>query len=259
MRGRFPWLDVAIEWAEDIALLRKHQHTSDELITLVDAVAAASEPDRAVIQQVPGPLSAQALAQIGQSPEMFSKRVVCVHPFVGNEMRQWPWEYFALLIAELIASENVHVILIGSADEAPLGTKILEAITPTNSAWSLIGRIGLGELPALIARCALFVGNNSGPQHIAAGLGVPTVGIHSGVVDAREWGPMGTQACAIHRLMTCSPCYLSKLEDCPRGLACLRGLAPADVVSLCRRLLATSASTSNGKTPPRVGVIGGTQ
>jgi O-antigen biosynthesis protein len=112
----------------------------------------------------------------------------------------------------------------------------------TDSVWSLMGRIRLEEVPGLIARCVLFVGNNSGPQHIAAGLGVPTVGIHSGVVDAREWGPMGTNACAIHRVMTCSPCYHSKLEDCGRGLACLRGLLPAEVVRLCQRLLATSAS-----------------
>ena len=82
--------------------------------------------------------------------------------------------------------------------------------------WSLIGKVELGQLPSVIGRCALFVGNNSGPHHIAAGLGIPTVGIHSGVVDSREWGPKGPTAVAINRVMTCSPCYLSKLEDCGR-------------------------------------------
>jgi ADP-heptose:LPS heptosyltransferase len=161
-------------------------------------------------------------------------------------MRQWPSEYFSLLIDQLIETENVHVILIGGPDEAALGGTILDAIANPKSVWSLIGSVRLGDLPALIARCALFVGNNSGPQHIAAGLGVPTVGIHSGVVDAREWGPKGTHAVAIQRAMICSPCYLSKLEDCSRGLACLRGLLPADVVRVCHRLLATSASGPSG-------------
>ena len=246
MKGKFPWLDVAIEWSEDSALLRKRQHATDDLVSLVDAVAAACEADRAVIPRLPTPLSDEGLGGVAGARRIFRKRVVCVHPSAGNEMRQWPSEYFSLLIDQLIETENVHVILIGGPDEAALGGTILDAIANPKSVWSLIGSVRLGDLPALIARCALFVGNNSGPQHIAAGLGVPTVGIHSGVVDAREWGPKGTHAVAIQRAMICSPCYLSKLEDCSRGLACLRGLLPADVVRVCHRLLATSASGPSG-------------
>ncbi len=249
MRGKFPWLDVAIEWSEDIALLPKRQQTTDELVNLADAVAAASEADRSVFAQQPKPLSDEALAGVPKAGRIFRKRVVCVHPSVGNEMRQWPLEYFSVLIDQLIETENVHVILIGGPDEAALGAKVIEAVANPKSVFSLIGLVKLGDLPALIARCALFVGNNSGPQHIAAGLGVPTIGIHSGVVDAREWGPMGTTACAIHRVMTCAPCYHSKLEDCGRGLACLRGLLPGDVVPVCQRLLAASASRSSGGKP----------
>jgi hypothetical protein len=72
----------------------------------------------------------------------------------------------------------------------------------------------------------LYVGNNSGPKHIAAALGVPTIGIHSGVVDAIEWGPIGKRAVAVRRNMTCSPCYIARPEDCPRNFACMRGLDP---------------------------------
>ena len=251
MKGKFPWLDVAIECSEDIALLRKRQQTTDDLINLVDAIAAASERDRAVITQLPTTLSAEVLAGVSRAGRIFRKRVVCVHPSVGNEMRQWPAEYFSLLIDQLIETENVHVILIGGPDEAELGTRVLDIIANPKSVWSLIGRIGLGDLPALIARCALFVGNNSGPQHIAAGLGVPTVGIHSGVVDAREWGPKGTHAVAIQRAMTCAPCYHSKREECGRGLACLQGLLPQDVVSICQRLLGTSALGPTAGPPRR--------
>lgn len=247
MKGKFPWLDVAIEWSEDIALIRKRQQTTDELINLVDAVAAAGEADRTVFAQLPAPLGDEALAAIPEAGRIFHKRVVCVHPSVGNEMRQWPWEYFGLLIDQLIETQDVHVILIGGPDEAEFGTKILEASAYPKSVWSVIGHVKLGDLPALIARCALFVGNNSGPQHIAAGLGVPTVGIHSGVVDAREWGPMGIHACAIHRVMTCAPCYHSKLEDCHRELACLRGLLPADVLRVCQRLLGASSTGPSGE------------
>ncbi|MGH7052966.1 MAG: glycosyltransferase family 9 protein, partial [Stellaceae bacterium] len=96
----------------------------------------------------------------------------------------------------------------------------------------------LENLPDLLRRCALFVGNNSGPHHLAAGLGVPTIGIHSGLVDAREWGPVGPHAIALQRDMECGPCYLPSPDHCPRALACLTGLRPGDVHRACRKLLA---------------------
>jgi ADP-heptose:LPS heptosyltransferase len=97
--------------------------------------------------------------------------------------------------------------------------------------------VPLADLPAVLGRASLFVGNDSGPKHIAAALGVPTVGIHSGTVDVREWGPIGPSAVAVAREVVCSPCYLSKPEDCRRGLACLRQLDPGKVYEACKRLL----------------------
>jgi ADP-heptose:LPS heptosyltransferase/GT2 family glycosyltransferase len=241
MKGKFPWLDVAVEWSEDIALVRKRQHTADELIGLVDAIATAAEPDRSVMRK-PAPLPDKALPSIPRVRQLFRKRVVCVHPSVGNEMRQWPAEYFGQLIDQLIENQDVHVMLVGSPDEANLGKTVIEQVAHSQSIWSMIGKIRLADLPGLMVRCALFVGNNSGPQHIAAALGVPTVGIHSGVVDAREWGPMGPHAVAIHRAMTCAPCYRATPEECGRGLACLRGVLPADVLRICGRLLGTPAT-----------------
>ena len=83
----------------------------------------------------------------------------------------------------------------------------------------------------------LFVGTNSGPHHIAAAMGTPTVGVHSGVVSAREWGPLGPLAVAVQREMTCGPCYIDKPAHCPRGIACLQGLRPGAVFRVCEQML----------------------
>ena len=107
-----------------------------------------------------------------------------------------------------------------------------------NAVVSVVGKTPLRQLPDLLRACALYVGNNSGPKHIAAALGVPTIGIHSGVVDAIEWGPIGRRAVALRRNMTCSPCYLARMEDCPRGFACMRGLEPGAVQEVSAILLA---------------------
>ncbi len=195
MKGRFPWLDVAIEWSEDVALIRKRQHTTDDLVNLVDAIAASAESrGRSAVPAwyAPPASSAAARRRVPMSQDIFEKRVVCVHPFAGNESEAVATgDFFGMLIDQLVEAEEVHVILIGTPDESELGASILESVANAPSVWSLIGRVALDDLAALIARCSLFVGNDSGPKHIAAALGIPTVGIHSGVVDAREWGPRG--------------------------------------------------------------------
>jgi hypothetical protein len=97
-------------------------------------------------------------------------------------------------------------------------------------------------MPRLLAACTLFIGCDSGPKHIAAASGVPTIGIHSGIVDPAEWGPMGERAVALYRDMSCAPCFLAKPEHCPRGLACVEMLDPTLVWQMARRLLGRPVS-----------------
>ena len=123
---------------------------------------------------------------------------------------------------------------------------MLDRVANRDRVVSLVGKTSLRQLPDLLRACVLYVGNNSGPKHIAAAFGVPTIGIHSGVVDAIEWGPIGARAVALRRNMTCSPCYLARLEDCPRGFACMRGLDPAAVQETAELFLARPVE-------PRVG------
>ena len=153
-------------------------------------------------------------------------------------MRQWPAEHFASLIDLLVEKNAVNAVLIGGAEEAELAEEVLDQVANRDAVVSVVGKTPLRQLPDLLRACALYVGNNSGPKHIAAALGVPTIGIHSGVVDAIEWGPIGKRAVAVRRNMTCSPCYLARLEDCPRGFACMRGLEPTSVQEVSEVFLA---------------------
>ena len=170
-------------------------------------------------------------------------------------MRQWPAEHFAALVDLLVEADGVNVLLIGGPDEVELAQEVLDKVARRDAVASVAGKTSLAELSLLLACCALYVGNNSGPKHIAAAIGVPTIGVHSGVVDPAEWAPIGKRAMALRRNMTCGPCYLSRLEDCPRTLACLRQLEPASVWQVCRTLLATSRvplyDTAAPSPPPR--------
>ncbi len=241
-QGRFPWLDVAVEWTGDPAFAHKRQHSVDDLINLVDAVAAACETGRELITTPaapPSPMLGDLLASLPARP------LICIHPAAGNEMKQWPVEYFAAVADRLVENHGAQIVLIGGPGEEMIGDELLRQMR-RDAAVSLIGRFPLPDLPALLTRCALFLGNDSGPKHIAAGLGVPTVAVHSGSVDVYEWGPVGPRAVAVMRDVTCSPCYLPTPQDCRRGLACLRQLTPDIVYAACEKmLLATAPAAEN--------------
>lgn len=249
--GRFPWLDIAVEWEGDIRLLPKRAPVADRLMMLAEAVDIACEPELPTLQAITMQQARARLLTLPVAREapagFFDRPLVCVHPGAGNAMRQWPAESYAALIDLLIAEEGVHIVLIGGAEEAPTAQKIA-ALADSSAVFSLVGRLGMAELPGVLQACALFVGSNSGPEHIAAALGVPTVGVHSGNVDARERAPLGPCSVAVRRNVVCGPCYLSRPTDCHRNLACLTGIRPADVYRACRPLLhlRTSAEERQG-------------
>ncbi len=235
--GQYPYLDIALEWEGDKSLQRKRSHVTDDLINLVDAIGTAGTSGRTRLVMggpaggVPDFLPAEARA-------LFGKPVVAVHPGVGNIMRQWPAEHFAALIDLMMEKNGVNIVLIGGNEEAELADEVLAQVLRRDGVASLVGKTSLRQLPELLRACAIYIGNNSGPKHIAAALGVPTIGLHSGVVDAVEWGPIGQRAVALRRNMTCSPCYLARLEDCPRNFACMRGLEPTSVQEVAEVFLA---------------------
>jgi ADP-heptose:LPS heptosyltransferase/GT2 family glycosyltransferase len=246
-RNQFGWLDIALEWSGDQLYARKHQHNADDLVNLVDAIAAACESDRAVIAARPTATPPAPTAQRRKTP--WAGPLVCVHLMSGNDIKQWPIEYFAVVIDRLVEMDGARIVLIGAAGDEAVAAALLGRLRHPRAVSSLVGKATLDELPGLLAGVALFLGSDSGPKHIAAGLGVPTVGIHGGTVDFREWGPVGPSAIALARDMVCSPCYLSKVEDCHRGVACLQQLAPGRVYEACRRLLLLAATAQGALRP----------
>ena len=234
--GQFPFLDIALEWDGDRTLHRKRGHVVDDLLELAGAIGVAGAPQRGLL--------AVALPRLerGKLPRklraLFRQPVVAMHPGAGNITKQWPPDYFIALILLLLERNGVNVLLVGGPDEKELADLIMAGVARPDRIASVAGELPLAELPRMLAGCRLYIGNDSGPKHVAAAVGVPTIGIHSGVVDAAEWGPVGRRAVALQRAMICSPCYLEHAEDCPRDLACLTQLEPSVVHRMAEQLLA---------------------
>jgi ADP-heptose:LPS heptosyltransferase/GT2 family glycosyltransferase len=224
-RTRFPWLDIVAVSEADVARSGKRTHAADTL----DDFAAKIVADFTA--------QSDAAADRPDARAQGERVLIAIHPAAGNPVKQWGPGAFVTLIDQLCAAGDCTIVLVGSEDDADLAREILLGAADVSRILSAVGRTTLTELAALLAGCALMIGNDSGPQHMAAHLGVPTIGLHSGVVDAREWGPAGPVALAIRRRMVCSPCYIAKSEDCPREIACLSGITPREVFDLAMTLL----------------------
>jgi len=241
-KGEFPWLDITLEWERDALQVEKRNHVATDLLNLIEAVGTAFVTDRRTIATPASALPPLSDGLRAEFADLFANPYVVIHPAAGTPLRQWAPEKFARLIDLLADEDDMRVALIGGPDERDIAERVLEGVRCKDRVFNLVGRSKLAEVPRIMAESLLFVGNNSGPSHIASGLGVPTVSVHSALVSSQEWGPLGPAAVALRRNMSCAPCYIASVEQCHRAMACLTSLTPFAVHDLCRRFLALRQS-----------------
>ena len=101
--------------------------------------------------------------------------------------KRWPADRYGAL-AKALAQEGLGVAVIGGPGEGPLAEAI-RAIAP--EALDLTGRTDFAQVAALGGKAALAVGNDTGPTHLAAAAGAPTLALFSGESDPALCGPRG--------------------------------------------------------------------
>jgi ADP-heptose:LPS heptosyltransferase len=98
---------------------------------------------------------------------------VALAPGASQLSRRWPAERFAELAASLHQRFGINFLILGGPDDAHIAREIQEIARSYTR--SLVGMTTLPETINLISRATLLVANDSGPAHIGAGLGVPTI------------------------------------------------------------------------------------
>ncbi len=114
----------------------------------------------------------------------------------GPPVKRWPVARYGQVAQALIA-HGITPVVIGSAREAPLAAEILAAAP---GSIDLTGRTSIEDVAALGAATALVVGNDTGPVHLAALVGAPTIVLFSAAgvpAQAAPRGPAGTWATVI--------------------------------------------------------------
>jgi heptosyltransferase-2/heptosyltransferase-3 len=119
-----------------------------------------------------------------------SERRAIVHPGTGAANKLWTISGWAE-VANKLSEEGWSLALTGSPGEKPLCDAIVEATGNAKSIANLAGQTsGLGQLAWLLDRAGMVLGVDSGPLHIAAALGRPTIHLY-GPSDESIWGPWG--------------------------------------------------------------------
>lgn len=152
--------------------------------------------------------------------------IVAIHPGAGNPIKRWMPERFAAVARELAGKGRVRIAVLGGPGEEGLGEPIVRAV-PQGALLDLRGQLSLFGMAAFMGRCALVIGNDGGPTHVAAAVGVPTLVLFSGTSLASEWAPRGGKVRVIEKQVPCKPCHST---TCPFDQACLRMIGVDEVV-----------------------------
>jgi heptosyltransferase-2 len=152
------------------------------------------------------------------------------------QSRRWGTENYTELVKVIIARFNLKVVLIGSTDDKRVGDEIA-ASAGTKEVINTAGKTTLREAAAILSAALFFVGNDSGPAHLAAAVGIPLV-VLSGADDPKESSPLSPHKRLIYLdHLECISCVKNK---CPlKGdsyMQCMRGITVEMVMEQIARL-----------------------
>ena len=173
---RMQWAyNLRIPRAQEILGVERTVHTAEHLASAMFwlGAAAGNTPD-----DIPrANLGSRAPKTAGLAHQ---RATAVLHPFAATPEKTWPAQGFESIAGHLQRS-GMEVVVIGGAGDDFTAFR----------AWRTMPGAPLAEVKDLLAGAALFVGNDSGPAHMAAAFGLPVVAIF-GASDPAIWGPWRT-------------------------------------------------------------------
>jgi len=167
-----------------------------------------------------------------------------LHPTRGiTRPERWPSEPFARLINALVERYEIPVFVSGSREDRPLVERMFAEARTAPRAFSsrsaaavnIAGVTSLRGFTALAARARFVVAMDSGPMHLAASTGVPTLGLFALRSDEPDrWAPLGPRTLVLRGTYPCPPAH--RKETCP-DFACVRALELGPIAAGVDRLL----------------------
>jgi ADP-heptose:LPS heptosyltransferase len=174
-----------------------------------------------------------------------ARPLVGLHPSGGRLIKQWPLARWAEVARRLQDEHGATVVVTGSAADRPLFDSLAASLP--HAPIDLTGRLDLRETLAVLSALDLFLSPDTGPMHMAAAVGTPSVSVFGPSDPGRYFsggsGAVGTRHEVVRRELWCSPCNLIRKPpaECQEGEApeCLRLVTVDDVYAAAIRVLAS--------------------
>ncbi|MBI5389577.1 glycosyltransferase family 9 protein [Candidatus Woesearchaeota archaeon] len=160
---------------------------------------------------------------------------VCPGAAESAHSRMWSSEKFAKVLDTLIDSYDAAVLLVGGKDDDSIIREIMEKME--QPAYNLAGKTTLKQLAALLPHCRLMIANDTGPMHLAAAQGVPTIGLFCPNTPVR-FAPYGKGNLSIYKPMFLKPCinvHKGEIPTC-RTHRHMSQITVDDVIGAARKL-----------------------
>jgi heptosyltransferase-2 len=184
-------------------------------------------------------------AKLSQRGVRGSDLLIAVHADASCPSKRWPLGRFASLIEKLKTSCDVRIVLVSGPEEVAKIAELKHRLKSEVIDFS--GQTSVGELAALLKRCKLFISNDSGPVHIAAAVGTPSVvifGRKQPGLSPKRWAPTGKEDVVLHKDVGCEVCLA---HNCKNGFKCLEAITVDEVFNAVEKLLISLTSNVTGK------------
>jgi ADP-heptose:LPS heptosyltransferase len=221
-------------------------HVADNARALIRHCAGGERRGIANPPLMPGPAAAAAAdALLAAVPA--THRLVGLHVSGGRESKQWHLSRFAEVGRALASEPGTTLVLTGGPADRAMVDQVRRALGD-RPVVDAAGGLDLPATAALLARLDVLITGDTGPMHLAAAVGTPTVALF-GPSDPRRYGPLVAQQRVLRVQLHCSPCGQVRLppERC-RGHVpdCMDGITVDVVVHAARELLADPRDRRSG-------------
>ena len=220
------------DWASYALIVSKARQANPfNLVDLFLREGGLTPDGRGLEVAVPGEaeLEAEALLQGLHLPA--GTALVGLIPGASHPARCWPTQQLARTAMMRLENRSCHFFIFGSVGEAPLGEAILRQL-PRGASTSLLGRTTPAVLAAFLKRLDLLITNYTGPMHLAAAVGTPTVALFLASARVQDTSPVGKGHVILEPRLDCHPC----LTPCPQP-RCHAAITPEAVSFWADKLL----------------------
>jgi heptosyltransferase-2 len=145
--------------------------------------------------------------------------------------KKWYPERFALVADRLSEDFSAEIILFGSKGDQDSADAVQRHAK--QKLINVAGKTNLREAIALIARCRLFISNDSGLMHVAGALNISTIAIF-GSTNPLTTSPPGNRSVVIHKNVSCAPCLK---QTCPKSFECMDQISAGEVYEAAKKQL----------------------